>query len=60
MSNLMIGDLSLVMDVPPNLLESADHMSFVISYFLNSIMMSSSILLSNLMRVGEFFFFQVL
>ena len=55
----MVSDLNFVMDVPPNLLESADHMSFVISYFLNSLMMLSSMVLNNVMRVVEFFFYQV-
>ena len=53
----MVSDLSLVMDVPPNLSERADHISFVISCFRNSLMMSSSILLSNVMPGNEVLLF---
>ena len=54
----MVSDLSLVKDIPPNLSERADHMSFVISYLRNSLIMSSSMLLNKVMIESEFFFFQ--
>ena len=56
MSNLMVSDLSLVKDVPSNLSKRVNHMSFVNSYFHNSLIMSSSMLLRKAMRAMEFLF----
>ena len=53
----MVSDLSLVMDVPQNLSKRADYMSFVISYFQNSLMILSPMQLNNVMRAVKFFFF---
>ena len=38
----MVSDLSLVMDVPTNLSKCVNHMSFVISYFLNTLIIHAA------------------
>ena len=56
-SNLIVRALNLTTEVWPNFSFDVDHMSLASSYYWNSLIISLFMLLINIMRAREFFFF---